>query len=79
MFNYEYNAEGKLLKKEMPDGNAEEFIYDAEGRMVSAKNVNGTTTLSYEDDGHLDRVTFANGHWIDYDYDGNGRMMAGRS
>ncbi len=74
-FTYAYNAEGQLAEKTLPGGATEEFGYDENGRLVSATNASGTTSLTFLESGLVDRVTFANGLWIDYDYDTHGRLV----
>lgn len=60
----------------LPDGDREEFTYDAVGRILTATNSVGTTSFEYNDAGAITKVTYPHGHSLTYEYDILGRRVS---
>ena len=73
----EYNNFGELTRIDAPGPNGDRsFTYDAVSRVRTMTNGKGeTSTFTYDDLDRLDRVDFADGTYIDYDYDPNGNLI----
>src|SRR5262249_37166982 len=69
---------GRMTKQQVSGLNAENFVYDARGRLSSEVFGSGseqrTTTLTYNSDGFLSGVTDPIGRTISYEYDNVGRL-----
>jgi YD repeat-containing protein len=77
LWQYAYNARGRLTQVTMPDGKHRTWEYDvAKDRLLSETHPeSGTTTYSsYDEAGNLKQKTDANGTVFVYDYDGNDRL-----
>lgn len=67
---YHYNALGKLLSIEAPEGIETIFEYDQYGRKKTLDDPSlGVTTYEYNSEGQLARTTDARGYITDYNYD----------
>jgi len=67
---YEWNLEGKLIRKTDPLGNVETFTYDRCGRMTSKCDKDGyNTTYSYNSTGLMEKILYADGTDVEYTYD----------
>jgi len=66
--NY-YDASGRLIKKEDPDGNIIEFTHDIDGREEIVKDKLGRTSLFiYDDEGNVLSQTNPMGETTTYTY-----------
>jgi YD repeat-containing protein len=77
LWQYAYNARGRLTQVTMPDGKHRTWEYDvAKDRLLSeTHHESGTTTYSsYDEAGNLKQKTDANGTVFVYEYDGNDRL-----
>jgi RHS repeat-associated protein len=75
---YAYDAKGNLLSTTYANGSAEVFgSHTGAGLYQSYINRRGQpVSLTYTPAGQLDRQTFADGSFADYDYDGRGNLIA---
>ena len=71
--NVTVNAAGQLTHEARSDGTTADYTYDTFGRLRTATEASGTTTLSYDDADRLTRVEYPNGRWLQYTYDAAGR------
>lgn len=77
---YEYDDQGREIRKTNPLGNSEEFEYDIRGRVVRHTDFRGNaTTYEYDGNDNLVRVTDALSRSITYRYDGEDRTIAIRA
>ncbi|MFI5453930.1 MAG: Ig-like domain-containing protein [Isosphaerales bacterium] len=70
---YTRDAAGNLLTETFADGSETVFTYDAHENLTSASNANGTTTLSYDANDRLTRISYPGGLYLTYSYDSAGR------
>lgn len=71
-----YNARGQLLEMQDANGVATVHAYDARGRLLSATVGGEATSFSHDASGQPRRTTFADGSWIELEYDHSRRMNA---
>jgi RHS repeat-associated protein len=75
-FNYDNN--NRLVKKTYPDGTYLLSSYNKAGLLTSKRNARGTETYySYDAARRLKEISYTNNAnpWINYDYDGHGRLI----
>jgi len=69
-----YNAYGKPLTITDPNGVVTTLTYDARQRITSRSTAGETTGISYYPTGLVQRVTLADGSYLQYTYDGAQRL-----
>jgi len=74
--DYEYDANGNLLKVTDADTDFETFTYDSRGLQLTAvdKNQNPAATFAYDLNGNLEQVVNPDGSTITFAYDAAGNM-----
>ena len=60
-------------QKNLPDGTHVSYTYDAHANLITATDVNGTTTMSYDSADRLTEVDDPDGRVLKYTYDSGGR------
>ena len=75
---YQYDLLGRLKNATTSPGHTNNFVYDALGRMTTQQMYNTTTYHAYDAAGRRTRMTWADGNFIQYDYDSGGNMTAVR-
>lgn len=73
---YSYDASGLLIEKDRGSGDVITYGYDAARNLVSVTSALGTMTLDYDAHQRIERVTDADGRWVEYAYDSAGRRAA---
>lgn len=73
--SYAYDLQGRLTSASQ-SGNSLSFTYDAFGNNLTATGPHGTTSYQYDSAGHKTRMTWADGFYVDYDYDFSGNVTA---
>lgn len=73
---YQYDLLGRLKNASTSPGHTNNFVYDALGRMTTQQMYNTTTYHAYDVAGRRTRMTWADGNYIQYDYDSAGNMAA---
>jgi RHS repeat-associated protein len=81
--SYGYTALGQVATRTFPDGSYDAFSYDPRGNLLSITNyaASGTNQVtsyaySYATDGdRLRQITYPNGRWVAFGYDGFGRRQ----
>ncbi|MGW4840081.1 scabin-related ADP-ribosyltransferase [Streptomyces globisporus] len=72
---YEYDASGRILRKEDPHGNATTNKYDAAGNLkTSTDSANRTTSYTYDTLNRLTEVNYPDGSLSKVSYDAAGRV-----
>lgn len=74
--NYQYDLLGRLTYAATSPGHTNGFAYDALGRMTTQQMYNTTTYHGYDVAGRRTRMTWADGNYIQYDYDTTGNVTA---
>ena len=74
-FHYSYDTSGRLLSQTLPDGLVDSYTYDETGNLISASDERGTTTLEYNTENRLTKVTYPNGRSLQYDYGPLNRLI----
>jgi RHS repeat-associated protein len=72
--SYQYDLLGRLTNSS--SGYPNNFSYDALGRLKTQQMYNTTTHHSYDAAGRRTRMTWADGNYVDYDYDTVGNVTA---
>ncbi|MCX6693372.1 MAG: PKD domain-containing protein [Methanomicrobiales archaeon] len=72
--HYTYNLQGQLTRKDFPDGTYAAYSYDNLGNLISAVDVNGTVSLSYDISNRLTGVTYPGGYSQTYTYNDAGQL-----
>lgn len=67
------NSAGQVTREQRADGTVVDYTYDARGRLASAIDSEGTTTLSYDLTDRLTRIEYPGARWLQYQYDAAGR------
>ncbi|HEY4233761.1 MAG TPA: RHS repeat-associated core domain-containing protein, partial [Lacipirellulaceae bacterium] len=70
---YTYDAAGNVLTESFADGSHIAFTYDAHENLTSATDSTGTTTLAYDANDRLTKITYPSGRFLEYSYDTAGR------
>ncbi|KRB15195.1 hypothetical protein ASE08_27325, partial [Rhizobacter sp. Root16D2] len=65
-----YNRYGQVLQSTDPQGIVTVNTYDLRQRLLTNTVGAETTTYAYDEAGQLKKVTFDNGSWVGFDYDG---------
>ncbi|KQW06072.1 hypothetical protein ASC98_26140, partial [Rhizobacter sp. Root1238] len=63
-----------MLQSTGPQGIVTVNTYDLRQRLLTNKIGGETTTYAYDEAGQLKKVTFDNGSWVGFDYDGAHRQ-----
>lgn len=67
---FDYDRMGRVVQIKYPSGHVEQFKYDTESRVISAKNGNSELEFNYDKQGRLIKVTDRNiNRKIEYGYD----------
>jgi RHS repeat-associated protein len=74
----QYDANGRVIRRDLPDGSYYEFAYDPQSQLPGTitRHAGGpaeVTSITYNGDRQPLRVTFPDGRYIDYQYDASGR------
>lgn len=75
-FSYQYDADGRRIKRVYPDGTVVNNAYDSDDRLTSLTSGGATTTLAYDPAARLASTTFpaSVGHAETRNYDRDGRL-----
>ncbi|NUB45500.1 hypothetical protein GEU84_013965 [Fertoebacter nigrum] len=76
--SYAYDSVGRVVLRDLPSVGALRFSYDADGRLASRAQGNGTVGFSYDALGRMVSVTYPGGLSMAYAYDGNQPNGLGR-
>ena len=76
-FKFDYDNAGRRTKRTDQDGNVENYIYDAQGRLD--RMTDGSAALivdfDYDQAGRMARKTLGNGVYTTYEYDAAGQLL----
>lgn len=75
-FAYRYNSDGQVTRILRPGGAFDDYAYDERGNLKSATNAHGTVSLQYDALDRLTRVEYANGRWLQYDYNAGSQLVS---
>ena len=70
---YTHDPAGNVLTAHFADGTQTIFTYDAHENLTSATDASGTTTLTYDANDRLTKITYPSGRFLQYSYDSVGR------
>ena len=70
---YTHDPAGNVLTAHFADGTQTTFTYDAHENLTSATDASGTTTLIYDANDRLTKITYPSGRFLQYSYDSVGR------
>ncbi|QNG45754.1 RHS repeat domain-containing protein [Sphingobium yanoikuyae] len=73
--SYAYDLQGRLTAAGQ-SGNSLSYTYDAFGNNLTAVGPHGTTSYQYDSAGRRTRMTWADGFYVNYDYDVTGNVTA---
>ncbi|WP_020467969.1 Calx-beta domain-containing protein [Zavarzinella formosa] len=68
-----YDAAGNPLTRTFSDGSQTTYAYDARGNLITATDTGGATTLTYDANDRLTRITYPSGRYLQFTYDTAGR------
>ena len=71
-----YNANGLLVRKDLPDGTYQTFTYDAHWNLASMTDATGTTAFTHNAAGWLTGVSYPDGESLTFTYDADGRRTS---
>lgn len=74
--SYQYDLLGRLKNATTAPGHTNNFTYDPLGRLTVQQMYNTATYNSYDVAGRRTRMAWADGNYIDYDYDVTGNVTA---
>jgi len=72
---YRYDRRGLLVSKQLPDGSAASYKYDAGGNLLLATNNHGNIAFEYDSRRRLSRTTFPGERSFFYSYDEADRLV----
>jgi YD repeat-containing protein len=70
---YLTNADGQVVRVVFADGSHADYGYDAAGRLATAADATGATTLTYYPNDLLQTVAYPGGKSLTFTYDAGGR------
>ena len=70
---YTRDVAGNVLTEKFADGTQTTFTYDSHENLTSATDASGTTTLVYDVNDRLTKITYPSGRYLQYSYDTAGR------
>ncbi len=73
--SYTYDAAGNVLTETFPGGSQNTYTYDSHENLTSATDSTGTTTLTYNADDQLTRITYPSGRYLQFSYNSAGQRM----
>ena len=73
---YDYDTAGRITARIYPDESRIDYVYDERGNLVSATDSTGITTLLYDADDRLDRISFPGGRFLQYTYNAAGQRAS---
>ena len=72
----EYDEQGRMVRKRLPDGTEQVWGYDPEGRVTSYRNGLGATTVMERNAlGQITTITYPDGTQVHAEYDAQGRLV----
>jgi RHS repeat-associated protein len=75
-FQYTYDSAGQLTRKTFDDGTFEAYTYDSRGNLASATNAQGTTSMEYDTEDRLIKITDPDSRFLQFTYDAEGRRAS---
>jgi RHS repeat-associated protein len=71
--DFTVDSAGRITSKTFADGSTVTYAYDTRGNLVSATDATGTTTLDYDANDRLVRITYPTSRFLEFTYDSAGR------
>ena len=76
--SYTYNSAGQVTRQTFADNSFISFVYDSRGNLTTVTDGAEVTAYTYDfdtDGDRLKRITYPNGHFLEYQYDEFGRRI----